>query len=147
MGYDIPYHTQPHYDDPEAPRPDCRLRADDRPRDGMELGIVLEAVHNRDGSVGRWTFLLELERVRAFSGVYCWTASTTSSPRRSISRLVMAVILKFWEAESFMQLAHRTAPELVDNMHEFVETGVWTEEMDQPMAGICMSGRFIDNRP
>ena len=91
----------------------------------MELVVVLEAVHNRDGSIGRWTFLLDVEQFefhrRSFTnGNNFLVPMQMDKPSRDGS------ISKDYGSRELHAVAHRTAPDLLANIEEFVATGVWT---------------------
>jgi hypothetical protein len=104
------------------------------PETGMELGIVLEAVHNRDGSTGRWTFLFDIEQFEFLGhwfmdGQHYFTPMRMDRPSRDGSRI------RAYGSRELHAVAHRTAPDLLADIDEFVATGIWTPEMDRPMAG------------
>ena len=100
----------------------------------MELMVVLEVVRNRDGSTGRWTFLLDVEQFKFHrpsftNGNNYLVPMQMDKPSRDGS------ISKDYGSRELHAVAHRTAPDLLANIEEFVATGIWTAEMDRPMAG------------
>ena len=103
----------------------------------MELGVVLEAVHNRDGSVGRWTFLLDMEQFEFHKhwftdGKHYFTPMRMDKPSRDGS------ISRAYGSRELHAVTRRTAPDLLADIEEFVATGIWTAEMDRPMAGYLL---------
>ena len=90
--------------------------------DGHGAGVVLEAVHNRDGSIGRWTFLVDgeyLDSIRQLTdGKHYMIPMQVDKPSRdgSISRV--------YGSRELHAVTRRTAPDLLADIEGFVTTGV-----------------------